>query len=262
MASDDNKQLIELMRKDPSTMNINEQELLVRELRSAQLLMPVEITSTSIDFNNKKKVIKEGAPVQFKPVIISDDNGNNHFILFTSEDEMMREGYKGHVMRLNTKDIIDNFKTRRDVSDILINPSSKYSLGLPFNVFMNLYAEDEKLDDYDDLLEIFRKLEPFNKELTVYIREDTPLMYESIDDNVYTDELPLEASLYEDSMDGVIINKIHLPVNTRILFPQGYHGDDTMAEVFLPPYTQLKFIEKEDDTTYLWECVEQTFYED
>lgn len=123
-----NRKLKELISLPNEEASPEDDELLVEELKKAQLIMPIEVISHDDDDFN------------FKPVKIGDDDKNEFIALFTDEDELIKTNVEFSVINISTKNLAEMIKdTGDEYYGIAINPFSKYSLAIPLSEFLNLF---------------------------------------------------------------------------------------------------------------------------
>ncbi|MBO5150647.1 MAG: SseB family protein, partial [Methanobrevibacter sp.] len=112
-----NRKLKELISLPNEEASPEDDELLVEELKKAQLIMPIEVISHDDDDFN------------FKPVKIGDDDKNEFIALFTDEDELIKANVEFSVINISTKNLAEMIKdTGDEYYGIAINTFSKYSL--------------------------------------------------------------------------------------------------------------------------------------
>ena len=119
------KELISLPNEEASP---EDDELLVEELKKAQLIMPIEVLSHDEDDFN------------FKPVKIGDEDKNEFIALFTDEDELIKANVEFSVINISSKNLAEMVRdTGDEYYGIAINPFSKYSLAIPLSEFIDLF---------------------------------------------------------------------------------------------------------------------------
>ena len=119
------KELISLPNEEASP---EDDELLVEELKKAQLIMPIEVLSHDEDDFN------------FKPVKIGDEDKNEFIALFTDEDELIKANVEFSVINISSKNLAEMINATGDeYYGIAINPFSKYSLAIPLSEFIDLF---------------------------------------------------------------------------------------------------------------------------
>jgi len=115
--------LKELISIPLTEVSDNDDELLFEELKKAELIMPVEITST-----------KE---FEFKPIIIEDESKNMFVPLFTDEKELVKSNVEFSVVNISTENLAEILSD--DLNGVVINPFSKFQLKVPLNEFKNIF---------------------------------------------------------------------------------------------------------------------------
>ncbi|WP_305555230.1 SseB family protein [Methanobrevibacter sp. V74] len=133
-----NKKLKELISIPECEASSKDDELLVEELKKAQLIMPIEIISADALKNSTIENIEE--PLRFKPLKIADDNENQFIALFSDEDEVIKSNVEFDVINIYTENLAEIIQdSDGEYFGIAINPFSKFSLAIPLNEFIELF---------------------------------------------------------------------------------------------------------------------------
>ena len=133
-----NSKLYELINIKPDEATKEDNDALIEELKKSKLIMPIEITS-SLDFNDVKvgDVIQFDEGLRFKPVKIKDENGRVYIPLFTDDSQ-----FHGHTSAIDiyTEDLANMIGDNpENIFGVVINPFSKFHIGLPMDSFLKLF---------------------------------------------------------------------------------------------------------------------------
>ena len=136
----DNSRMEEILKIEPEEMTAEEQAELFNILKESQLFMPIEVTSSIFDNIENAKVgdtIESEEPFRFKPIAINGPSGKA-IPLFTSKERMEEAG--ANVIAIFTEDLAGMLEqTGDDYSEVAINPFTTISIGMPLDVFLNLF---------------------------------------------------------------------------------------------------------------------------
>lgn len=122
-----NKKLKELIELPEDSITTEDDELLVEELRKAELIMPIEVISTEDDES-----------FEFKPVKISNPDNQEFIPLFSDEDELVKADVEFEIINITSKNLAEMISDD-ECFGIAINPFSKYSLAIPLNEFVKIF---------------------------------------------------------------------------------------------------------------------------
>ncbi|WP_455645598.1 SseB family protein [Methanosphaera sp.] len=262
----DNDERIELIKDlleiDPDEISVQAETLLIDLIKESTLIMPIEITSESFVPDEEEKdnnFVRHIDGMCFRLRTLVDDYGDRHLILFTDTEEMTDYNYSSMTMDAPIKTYVEEFKKLTSFQTIIINPFGDHPRVFSFDFFMSIF--DEKEINYDDLLEKFNDAETLEENLLVYVREDSPNMYNQQVNGICINEVILDTHLFENFNEELeVVNEIFLPVGTRFLFIGTAETENPLF--LLPPGTHFEFIEEESEDRYLWKCVYQEFYEE
>lgn len=113
--------------KDEATKE--EDNALVEELKKAQLIMPVEITSDS----------ETNEPLRFRPLKIADENENILIPVFSDDDELNKLNIECDTINIYSKNLAEMISETEEYGGIAINPFSEFSLSIPLKDFVELF---------------------------------------------------------------------------------------------------------------------------
>ena len=122
-----NEKLKELIEIPEDSLTPEDDELLVEELRKAELIMPIEVISTDDDES-----------FEFKPMKISNPDNQKFIPLFSDEDELIKSDVEFSVINITSKNLAKMISDD-ECFGIAINPFSKYSLAIPLNEFVKIF---------------------------------------------------------------------------------------------------------------------------
>ena len=107
-----NENLKELIELPEDSLTSEDDELLVEELKKAELIIPIEVIST-------------------------DDN--QEFIpVFSDEEELVKAHIEFEVINITSENLAEMISDD-ECFGIAINPFSKYSLAIPLNEFIKIF---------------------------------------------------------------------------------------------------------------------------
>lgn len=137
-----NEKLKELLNITPDEATEEDNDALIEEIKTAQLIMPIEITSKlEIDDAEVGDIIEIDNGLRFKPQKIIDDEKNVFIPLFSDDSEVY-----GHTSAIDiyTKDLAEMIDDNpENISGVVLNPFSDFSVTLEMDSFLNLFKEEE-----------------------------------------------------------------------------------------------------------------------
>ena len=137
-----NEKLKELLNITPDEATEEDNDALIEEIKTAQLIMPIEITSKlEIDDAEVGDIIEIDNGLRFKPQKIIDDEKNVFIPLFSDDSEVY-----GHTSAIDiyTKDLAEMIDDNpENISAVVLNPFSDFSVTLEMDSFLNLFKEEE-----------------------------------------------------------------------------------------------------------------------
>ena len=138
-----NAKLKELLSISPDEATQEDNCALIEEIRTSQLIMPIEITSEmDIDDAEVGDIIEIDDGLRFKPLKIVNDDGNTYIPLFSDDSEAY-----GHTSALDiyTKDLADMIGDNpENICGVVINPFSEFSATLPMDSFISLFKKEKE----------------------------------------------------------------------------------------------------------------------
>lgn len=273
--------LNELMNIHPEDMNNQQKQNFIKELKIARLIMPMEITS-NLDLENLTNVkvgetIKFDEGLRFKPFRIKNDDGEVALPLFTDDKHLQKSKIVTHVMVMYTSDIANMLKSlTNEFDEIVLNVASEYSIAMSVHSFIELFDDNYSEDIVNDQYEEAEEVDPIIKEVinalqndyiempaptVLYYREEKPYMFEDAEDGVYSTIIPFNMHIYSDfNIEMKIVNKLLIPQGTKILYIGNMVNTETHYPFIIAPLNHFRFIEKEDENTYVWEWIGEDFY--
>lgn len=121
------KKLISIPKDEASC---EEDSALVEELKKAQLIMPIEITSYSENIDEH---------LQFRPLKIADENENILIPLFSDDEELIKLNIECNAINIYSKNLAEMISETQEYDSIAINPFSEFSLTIPLKDFVELF---------------------------------------------------------------------------------------------------------------------------
>lgn len=121
-----NSKLKELLDINPNDVTKEDNDALIKEIKNAKLIMPIEITSRG-----------KARDFQFNPAKITDDDGQIFIPLFSDDSEVY-----GHLTAIDiyTKDLVEIIGNNpENIKGVVINPFSKYGVTLPMDSFLKIF---------------------------------------------------------------------------------------------------------------------------
>ena len=117
-------------------------DALLAEIKNAQLIMPIEITSNlNLDDITVGDTIQFEDGLRFKPMKIANEAGETFIPLYSDDDEV-----HGHISAIDIKtsnlaEMIDD--NPENISGVVINPFSEFSVEIPMDSFLKLFEKEE-----------------------------------------------------------------------------------------------------------------------
>lgn len=137
-----NEKLKELLNITPDEATEEDNDALIEEIKTAQLIMPIEITSKlEIDDAEVGDIIEIDNGLRFKPQKIIDNEKNVFIPLFSDDSEVY-----GHTSAIDiyTKDLAEMIDDNpENISGVVLNPFSDFSVTLEMDSFLNLFKGEE-----------------------------------------------------------------------------------------------------------------------
>ena len=118
-----NEKLKKLISIPPGEATDKDDELLIRELKKAELIMPIEVTSEE--------------EFEFTPLKIGDEFGNIFVPLFSDEDELIKSDVEFSVINISAENLAKILSD--EFNGVAINPFSEFQLKIPLNEFKKLF---------------------------------------------------------------------------------------------------------------------------
>lgn len=137
-----NEKLKELLNISPDEATEEDNDELIEEIKTAQLIMPIEITS-KMDINDAEvgDIIEIDDGLRFIPQKIIDDDNNLFIPLFSDDSEVY-----GHTSAIDiyTKDLAEMIDDNpENIAGVVLNPFSDFSVTLPMDSFLDLFKEED-----------------------------------------------------------------------------------------------------------------------
>lgn len=137
-----NEKLKELLNISPDEATEKDNDELIEEIKTAQLIMPIEITS-KMDINDAEvgDIIEIDDGLRFIPQKIIDDDNNLFIPLFSDDSEVY-----GHTSAIDiyTKDLAEMIDDNpENIAGVVLNPFSDFSVTLPMDSFLDLFKEED-----------------------------------------------------------------------------------------------------------------------
>ena len=137
-----NEKLEELLNISPDEATEEDNDALIEEIKNAKLILPIEITSKlDIDDAEVGDIIEIDNGLRFRPQKIIDEDNNLFIPLFSDDCEVY-----GHTSAIDiyTKDLAEMIGDNpENISGVVLNPFSDFSVTLEMDSFLNLFNDDE-----------------------------------------------------------------------------------------------------------------------
>lgn len=136
-----NERLKELLNISPDEATKEDNDELIEEIKTAQLIMPIEITSM-IDINDAKvgDIIEIDGGLRFIPQKIIDEDNNLFIPLFSDDSEVYGHTSAIYIYTKDLAEMIDD--NPENIAGVVLNPFSNFSVTLPMDSFLGLFKED------------------------------------------------------------------------------------------------------------------------
>ena len=129
----------ELLNIKPSEATKEDNDALLAEIKNAQLIMPIEITSNlNLDDITVGDTIQFEDGLRFKPMKIANEAGEIFIPLYSDDDEEVH----GHISAIDIKtsnlaEMID--ENPENINGVVINPFSEFSVEIPMDSFLKMF---------------------------------------------------------------------------------------------------------------------------
>lgn len=258
METDDNQRLKDLMAVDPELMDKDLEKELFKEIKKSRFLLPVEFTFTGLDPAKLEEgqTITLDEPMRFALLTIKND-GKVLLPLFTDEEAMEVMG-KVSVISHHAQDIASLLMNGEEIDEIVINPNTESSIGMPAEAFVfncigkeieNVFRLEEDIKEYGV---------PLEEDMLLYLRSETPFMAEQAEDGIFTSFVPFKASSQDVcNTDFKYLNLLMVPKGTVFLYVGNIIDDVTKNNDLLLASTISFRLLEEHENTFTWQCIEQ-----
>lgn len=123
-----NSKLKELISMPADEAKSSDDELLIKELKNAELIMPIEVINAEDD------------DFQFKPLKLDNEDNEEFIAVFSDEDELVKADVEFTVINITSEKLAEMIENDIDeYYGVAVNPFSKYSLAIPLEEFVNLF---------------------------------------------------------------------------------------------------------------------------
>jgi len=123
-----NSKLKELISMPADEAKSSDDELLIKELKNAELIMPIEVINAEDD------------DFQFKPLKLANEDNEEFIAVFSDEDELVKADVEFTVINITSEKLAEMIENDIDeYYGVAVNPFSKYSLAIPLEEFVNLF---------------------------------------------------------------------------------------------------------------------------
>lgn len=253
-----NSRLEELMAIDPTLMSEEIQKELFDELGNTRFLLPVVFNSNPIDMDGVEEgqIMEIREPLSFTPITVRRED-SIILPLFTNEEALKIMG-KVNVISYHSEDIAKLLIEGEGIDEIVINPNTESSIGMPVESFI-YHCMEEEFDTIFDIEEDIKKYGvPLEENTRFYLRSETPFMAENADEGVFVANIPFNASSADVcNTDFRYLNVLLVPKGTVFLYLGNIIDDVTKNnDVLLAPTLKFKLTDEFEDT-FTWECVSQ-----
>ena len=123
-----NSKLKELISMPADEASSSDDESLIRELKMAELIMPIEVISGEDD------------DFQFHPLKLANEDNEEFIAVFSDEDELVKGNIEFSVLNISSEKLAEMIENdAEEYYGVAINPFSKFSLAIPLEEFVNLF---------------------------------------------------------------------------------------------------------------------------
>ena len=255
----DNTRLKELMAIEPDNLTPELQNELFDELKKARLFVPVNFISESFNENVEDKKISLDESISFEFLIFKQDE-KGILPLFTDLEslEMLDDV---NVINYSTLDIAELLIENDNIEEVIINPNTETAIGMTKESFVYYCLEEQFKDIFDIERDLIEYAVPLNENTVFYLRSKTPFMLEDSDNGIFTANVPFKVSskdVYHTEYE--YLNILVVPKDTMCLYLGNIVEDLTkQSDVILAPIIKFKLMEKKDENTFIWHCIQQDF---
>ena len=257
-----NEKLVELLKISPEKLTQEQNTMLLNELKQAQLFIPVEITSNSFNFDEMEvgKTMSLNEPLRFKPIKLTNDDGDKAIPLFTDSKVMEELNVNASCIAMFTEDIANNFADIKDeVKFLVIDPGTPHSLEILFETFLTLFDKkiNEMFEVLDSVSEIFEKhAVPLKDNYKFFLREETPYMKDNAVNGIFTSNIPFNVSTKEDfHKDYPYLNVLLVSEGKRVLYIGNVVDDSTNYDLILEVGIKFELVDELDEHTFIWRSI-------
>ena len=132
----------ELLNIKPSEATKEDNDALLAEIKNAQLIMPIEITSNlNLDDITVGDTIQFEEGLRFKPMKIANEAGETFIPLYSDDDEVHGHTSAIDIKTSNLAEMIDD--NPENINGVVINPFSEFSVEIPMDSFLKLFEKEE-----------------------------------------------------------------------------------------------------------------------
>ena len=260
----DNSKLEELMKIDVDNASQEELDKFFEELKSSQLFLPVTMDEKFYEQLMEGESVELKEDVGFNINYITDDEDNNVVPLFTSYEIMENANLKISTIVIHMSDLAGLLRQAGDkYSIVAVNPFTDFNINMPLSTFLELFRSDEEKELIEEFLSLIReKSVEIEEDLTLTIHCDDNFMVNEAVNGVFCDETPLFINSDPDyNSDLKYTNILILKKSKKLVFIGDAVGEDPYDTV-IAPGTEFIFQQQLDDTTSVWLCGNQPFYDE
>lgn len=132
--------LREFLNISPKDATKEDNDALIQELKTAQLIMPIEITSNiDLDDIEEGDIIEFDDGLRFKPIKIVNENGDVFIPLYSDDSQLPEPTSAIDIYAKNLAEMIDD--NPENISGVVINPFSNYSVEVEMDSFLKLFED-------------------------------------------------------------------------------------------------------------------------
>lgn len=136
------KRLKELLNIGPNDATKEDNDALTEELKTAQLIMPIEITSNiNLEDIEAGDIIEFDEGLRFKPIKIVNDKGEVFIPLYSDDEQIPEPTSSIDIYTKNLAEMIGD--NPENINGVVINPFSNYSVELEMDSFLNLFESED-----------------------------------------------------------------------------------------------------------------------